>query len=1607
MVLILTFPSGALAAECTDTWTGAAEGTWGTAANWSAKHVPTSEDVACIGSGKTVKVASEGKAAIVQGEGSILISSNSLELISIKEASTISSLTLNGGGLKGPGTLNISKSFLWNGSNSPLNGTGSLVILSGAEGTVSVVSGGLANMLEHKLVNQGTLALSGGYVKENKGAEIVNEGTFTVNSEHEPAIELGTTGSSKLVNSGTLRKTSGEGTSEIMVPIENKGTIESQTGKLAFRGGGSSSSSNRWEAATGAEVVFGSGTFSLSGGVWAGHVAVSSMGAAPVVNVQGVNGEAAQVKIKAFSGALNVESGTMTVESLEQVQGSLSGPGTLKISKSFLWNGSNGPLNGTGSTVILPGAEGTVSPEALANLLERKLVNQGTLALPSGHIRVQKGAEIVNEGTFTVNSEDAPAIELGTGSAKLVNSGTFRKTSGTGTTEIQPNFENFGAIQQISGKLEIQHEIRVKASTATPGKCKPVGDPVDCATGNLTETQTDFEIGGRGVGLDLVRTYSAQAAKAEALGIFGYGWTNSFGDKLTSEESGAKQTLTGPSGATVTFTKSDASYLAPSWSQDVLTGSTEAGFTLTLPSQTKEKFNGSGRLESVTDRNGNEMTLAYNGSGKLETITDPAGRKITLTYNGEGLVEKAKDPTGHEVKYTYESKKLKSVTLPGEASATWQFGYDSSRRMTSITDGLGGKTTNEYDSSSRVISQTDPAERITTFEYGAFHTKITNKATGAVTDEWFTSNNQPVSVTHGFGTTAETTTSLTYTTAGLLASRTDGNGHTWTYGYDANGNRTSEIDPLEHETKRTYNEAHQVLTETKPSGKKTTITRDANGNPETVSQPAPESKTQTVSYEYGPHGEVNTMTDPLSHVWSYEYDSYGDLKAEIDPEGDKRSWGYDEDSRVTSAISPRGNEEGAEPAKFTTAVERDARGRPLKVTDPLEGTTKYAYDANGNVETITDPNGRKTKFSYDADNERTKVERPDGAVEEAGYDGAGQVTSQIDGNKQKTTYIRNVLEQPVEIIDPLERKTTETFDAAGNLKTKKDPDGRTTTYAYDNANRLKEVTYSDGVTPNATFGYDKNGNLTSMVDGTGESSYEYDQLDRLTHSEDGNGDTVSWEYNLGNEPVDLTYPNGKSISRAYDKAGRLESIADWLGHTTSFAYNKDAELKATTFPSGTGDLDEYAFDRADRMSSVTMKKGAETLASLSYGRDKAGQVESLISKGLPGAEEESFAYDENERLKTAGVGSYEYDNANNLTKAPGTTNAFDKASQLESATGATFTYDKEGERTKRTPSSGPATTYKYDQAGNLTAVERPEEGETPAIAESFTYDGTGLLTSKTVGLSTQHLTWDSNEALPQALSDGKNSYLYGPSGLPIEQISIGEAPTYLHHDQLGSTRLLTNSSGEVSGSATFTPYGGLEGKTVAASSPLGYAGQYSLGQSGLIYLRARFYDPGTPQFMTSDPAVEATHEPYAYAGDNPMRFKDPMGLSFAEDIEGVGIPCVWCEAARGVQEMVEPSFNEFLHDAGWVLHNSFGAEELDESADEAQPCVEPLPPGHNPDTWERRPGSREGSGEHWWDPEGGEWGWHAPDKHHPEGHWNYNPWRVWNDEWQNVFPGDG
>ncbi|MHB1571630.1 MAG: DUF6531 domain-containing protein, partial [Solirubrobacteraceae bacterium] len=620
-------------------------------------------------------------------------------------------------------------------------------------------------------------------------------------------------------------------------------------------------------------------------------------------------------------------------------------------------------------------------------------------------------------------------------------------------------------------------------------------DPVNCATGNLVESQTDLSVGGI-PGLKLTRTYNSLLAGEQSKekltpGPFGYGWTApysahlTFGELCEEKEKGCDPTATvyDNNGSAVRFELANEKYKPVSFlAQSTLTKE-GSSYTYTRPNQERLSFDSSGQLVSETDRNGNTLTLSYESKGHLESVADSAGRKLTFAYNSEGLVESATDPMGHTVKYTYEAKNLKSVTQPAETALRWQFKYNAEHELTSETDGRGYTTTTEYNSAHEVTTQTDALSRTYKWSYaGTTEEPQTTIAepTGSETREVFNELDRPLTIIRALGTSYQTRSTYEYDLYGNLIAATDGRGHKTTYTYNSAGDRLSETSPLGDETKWTYDGTHDVSSVTTPEGEKTTFVRDSHGNIEKVERAAPGGETQTETYEHNSKGELTRHINPLGHAWTYEYDVYGDRTSETDPEGNKRTWEYNKDSQETATVTPRGNVSGGEPATYKTTIERNAKGLPLTITAPLGHKTKYTYNGDGQVESETDPAGNKTTYTYNADDELTKVEAPNKTVTETGYDGAGEVISQTDGNKHTTKYIRNLLEEITEVIDPRERKTTDEYDAAGNLTASTDAEKRTATYSYNVANQLTSIHYSEGTTHAVEYEYNKDGQVTVM-----------------------------------------------------------------------------------------------------------------------------------------------------------------------------------------------------------------------------------------------------------------------------------------------------------------------------------------------------------------------------------------------------------------------------------------------------------------------------------------------------------------------------------------------
>ncbi len=123
---------------------------------------------------------------------------------------------------------------------------------------------------------------------------------------------------------------------------------------------------------------------------------------------------------------------------------------------------------------------------------------------------------------------------------------------------------------------------------------------------------------------------------------------------------------------------------------------------------------------------------------------------------------------------------------------------------------------------------------------------------------------------------------------------------------------------------------------------------------------------------------------------------------------------------------------------------------------------------------------------------------------------------------------------------------------------------------------------------------------------------------------------------------------------------------------------------------------------------------------------------------------------------------------------------------------------------------------------------------------------------------------------------------YGYAGLPVDQIDDNGTTTtttrYLHHDQLGSTRLVTDTSGDSVASYAYDPYGNVTATTGTPTiTNMRYAGEYFDTETGFIYLRARLYDPTTGQFLSRDPMVASTREAYGYTGGSPLNFSNYSG----------------------------------------------------------------------------------------------------------------------------------
>jgi RHS repeat-associated protein len=917
-------------------------------------------------------------------------------------------------------------------------------------------------------------------------------------------------------------------------------------------------------------------------------------------------------------------------------------------------------------------------------------------------------------------------------------------------------------------------------------------------------------------------------------------------------------------------------------------------------------------ITSLTDANmapTRTVTYQYNdGNGNLTDVIDVNGGTTHLVYDASHRVTVMKDPVCQSL---------------GAACPGVQNHYDASARVDWQKDQLNRQTTFGYSGTPGTA---------------AGGTTTTTDPKGNVVLEGYQFGIRTY-VTRGYGTPSAATTSFLFDPMTLVQTAVvDANGGISSQSVGGTGNVLSSTDPLGRTTVTTYNALNEPLTSQDPKGVITTMTYDPKGNLLTKSTPCPDctpSATQLVTYQRSDvthPGDVTAMIDPDNKTWQYGYDSHGYRNAVTDPLGNKATSTFNPVGWKLTDVSPKGNVSGCNcAATYTTAygyviphgTTTDEFGDVQTITDPLGHVTTLGYDSNRNKTSTQDPDGNQTVYLYDVANEPVQTKRADSpqTTLTTDYNSDGTVLDRRDGKGTPIqTFGYDTVGRTTTATDALSNVTTYSYDSAGNALTRQDPAGscpstNCTTMTYDAAGQLQTITYTGGVTPNVTSTtYDPDGQRTAMTDGTGTSSWTWDSLHRMTSYKNGKSSQLQWAYDLRNLVTTVTYPNSKAVSRVIDDAGRVKSVKDWLAtpNTTTFGYDPNSNVTSDTLQSTIQDT--YVYDAANNLASIADMKGSTTIFSTTYSRDANGQLTADTSAQ---SSQSQYKYTTLNQVCYAGSVSsnacssppsssypYGYDAADNLTKMENSAHSGSNTQQFNAAdelcwtvsgssnnscttvpsAATTYGYDTRGNRVAAVRSTGAGTCTVWDQADRLSSIATGTgvSCTTPTTVGTYSYNGDGLRMSKTVASTTTQFTWDDSGPVPVVLQEKAGSasptfYIYGPSGSPIEQIDPSATAHFYAHDQLGSTRALTSSTGAVEDTATYDPYGNGTSSTGTITNHLQFQGQYLDSESGLYYLRARYYDPTTAQFLTRDPMVDTTRSPYGYVAGNPLNATDPSG----------------------------------------------------------------------------------------------------------------------------------
>ena len=752
-----------------------------------------------------------------------------------------------------------------------------------------------------------------------------------------------------------------------------------------------------------------------------------------------------------------------------------------------------------------------------------------------------------------------------------------------------------------------------------------------------------------------------------------------------------------------------------------------------------------------------------------------------------------------------------------------------------------------------------------------------------------------------------------------------------TFAYDSNGNVTSVRNMASLQSYGAYDSFNNLLAYRQP------------GRPSTAQYTQAWGDTDAERKKH----LLRTAQSPTGVIRAYTYDAKGNVLT-----GTTRNAAGTLTIASSAAYTADGN---------YVSSQTDARGKTVTIVTDAN---------NGAVASVTDPNGQSVAYSYDGLNRRTaSTASADGKTYRNTYTYTGDLLTRISHNTTADDacdvnyhFAYDAQNRPTTVkvshqtLSETVYNTTAGDPLYGTVTGVNFGNGGRERNTYDDYKRLTGVRFDGDTEDRYRYAYGANGQVAKVTDNL-------------------LGRTAVSEYDVESRPMRIIHMEGDDHLYTgqvwYDEYSNLQTFKEQVGtsrtaYQTDFTY--DTENKPTLMTFGdTSNKVAYAYDAIGRMSGRTVTVGGTAYAT-AYGYlagcNGSGSTTPLIASMSQNSETCAYTYDDVGNILTAtrnGVtASYVYDNLGQLIRvndpddttsgSAGTTWFYDydrggnilMKKRYAYATGGvgdvlqtiSYTYGDSNWKDKLTAYDGTAITY--DAIGNPLSdgtwtytwekgrqLKQMTNGTTTA---AFAYNANGLRVRKTVNGVVTNYTLHGKNIVHMTHGSNDLHFFYDAQNRPAIVAYNGTKYAYIYNLQ-GDVLGLIDSNGTEVVKYTYDAWGkvlsttGSLAPTLGIVQPFRYRGYVYDVETGLYYLRSRYYNPGWQRFVNADIVYHGNI--YAYCGNVPTILIDPDGASshlYSED--------AWKEEKFGKHNKDEKLTAEILIgmlermvDEGWGYHD--------------------------------------------------------------------------------------